>query len=145
MADNYKDTVYRMYESAQLLYKAKMWFNTCYLAGYVAECYCKEILLLAEHNGHTFHYATNIREFSHKLDKLHDEVSIIASIGGAVSSYCLDIQSECPLIYTHWNPNKRYQSNSYVFSQEVVADKIIEEMKKLMSYIVQMEADGVLL
>lgn len=145
MADNYKDTAYRMYDSAQVLYKDEMWFNTCYLAGYVAECYCKEILLLAAYNGYAFQNADNVKKFSHKLDKLQDEVEIIAGMGGATSLYCHDIQSECPTIYANWNPLERYQSDSYIFNHKETADKMIEEMEMLMEYIIQMEIDGVLL
>lgn len=144
MTDYYKDTVYRMSDSAAVLHKNKMWFNTCYLAGYVAECYCKEILLLAEQEGYHFHNASSVRNFSHKLDKLQDEVNLIAMVAGAASAYCIDVQTECPTIYANWDPNKRYQSNSYMFNQEAIADKVMEEMRKLMKCIVQMEIDGVL-
>lgn len=144
MEDNYKDTVYRMSKSATVLYKDKQWFNTCYLAGYVAECYCKEILLLAEQEGYHFSNAGRVREFSHKLDKLKDEVNLIALVSGVASAYCIDVQKECPTIYANWNPNKRYQSNSHMFNQEVTADKVMNEMRNLMKSIVQMEIDGVL-
>ena len=144
MADNYKDTVYRMSDSATVLHNNKKWFNTCYLAGYVAECYCKEILLLAEQEGYHFHSAGSVREFSHKLDKLKDEVNLIALVAGVASAYCIDVQKECPTIYANWNPNKRYQSNNHMFNQEVNADKVMNEMQKLMKSIVQMEIDGVL-
>ena len=47
MDDNYRDAVYRMYESSDVLFEKQQWFNANYLAGYVLECYCKLILLMA--------------------------------------------------------------------------------------------------
>ncbi len=39
MDDNYRNAVYRMYESSDVLFEKQQWFNANYLAGYVLECY----------------------------------------------------------------------------------------------------------
>lgn len=47
--DNYFDTAERMRDSARLLHERKQFFNACYLAGYVYECYGKSIMQLIGH------------------------------------------------------------------------------------------------
>ena len=128
MSDNYHDTVYRMYESSDVLYKAQNWFNANYLAGYVLECYCKLILLISSNQGHDFsNNKHNVRVFGHDVNELKDEIDLISLEGCAISSYCLDVRSMCPEILDNWNPNKRYESNESILNTETLEGRFIEK------------------
>lgn len=145
MPDNYHDTAYRMYESSDILYKKRQWFNANYLAGYVAECYCKLILLISVGQGHIFsNNRHNVRTFGHEVNDLKDEVDLISLEGCAVSSYCLDVQNVCPNILNNWNPNKRYEADNSMLNTDILAADIHTEVEELMDMIIKMEIDGVL-
>lgn len=82
MADNYYDTVYRMYEASDLLFNNEQWFNANYLAGYVAECYCKLVLQISRQEGYCFHGGKNReRDFGHNVEEMHDEIALLALNG----------------------------------------------------------------
>lgn len=139
------DTVYRMYESSDLLYKQQQWFNANYLGGYVLECYCKLILMIASQQGYTFSKKRhNVRQFMHDVYELKDEVDLISLNGGLSSGYCLDVQNACTNLLNNWNPNKRYEADSGILNNEVLAEKIHTEVEILMDLIIKMEIDGVL-
>ena len=146
MSDNYHDTVYRMYESSDILYKQKQWFNSNYLAGYVLECYCKLILLISVEQGHAFSGGHNsIKAFGHGLVELKDEIGLISLEGCAVSSYCIDVQSCCLNLINNWNPNKRYGADSSILNKDNLALDIHAEIEELMDMVIKMEVDGVLI
>ncbi len=143
--DNYHDTVYRMYESVDILYKKRQWFNANYLSGYILECYCKLILLISANEGHIFsNNRQNVMDFGHKVSDLKTELNLITFEGCAVSSYCLDVQSVCTNILNHWNPNKRYEADSSIWNTETLASDIHAEIELLMDMVIKMEIDGAL-
>lgn len=145
MDDNYRDAVYRMYESSDVLFEKQQWFNVNYLAGYVLECYCKLILLMAVGQGYAFSGGQQkVRKFGHAVSELRDEVDFIRLGSCAVAGYCIDVQEVCPNILGEWNPNKRYGADSSVLNTEALAVKIHTEMEALMDMVIKMEVDGVL-
>lgn len=145
MRDNYHDTVYRMYESSDILYKNQQWFNANYLAGYVLECYCKLILLMASQQGYSYSgHRHNVKEFKHNVNELKEEVELINLRGGLSAGYCLDVQSVCTNLLNSWNPNKRYEADSGILNNEALALRIHNEVEAIMDLIIKMEIDGVL-
>ncbi|GFI48190.1 hypothetical protein IMSAGC019_03517 [Lachnospiraceae bacterium] len=145
MADNYRDTAYRMYESSDILFQRQQWFNANYLAGYIAECYCKLVLGTAGEHGHSFsHGHRNLRDFGHRITELSDETAFIGFGGGTVSAYCLDMRMVCPNILNNWNPNRRYEGDGSALNSEGLALDIHAEREKLMDMIMKMEIDGVI-
>lgn len=144
MADNYHDTVYRMYESSDILYRKQQWFNANYLAGYVLECYCKLILLTASQHGYTFsNNRQEVMQFRHNVNDLKDEVELISLEGGLSSSYCLDVRTACMNLLNNWNPNKGYEADNSILNSEALAISIHTEVEALMDLIIKMEIDGV--
>lgn len=79
--DNFKDALFRMYEGADVLYDNSQWINFAYLAGYVAECYCKLIacspLLYAETGIHV-----TGKSLGHKLVDLKGKINTISTTSG---------------------------------------------------------------
>ncbi len=141
--DNYHDTVYRMYESSDILYKNQQWFNANYLAGYVLECYCKLMLLLASRQGYAFsNHRRDVRQFKHDVNELKEEIGLISREGGLSAGYCLDLQSACANLLEHWNPAKRYEPDSSKWNEEALAIRIHQEIEALMDMIIKMEIDG---
>ncbi len=144
MADNYHDTVYRMYEASDLLFHNEQWFNANYLAGYVAECYCKLILQISRREGYCFQGSKNSeRDFGHNVEGMYDEIALLAMNGYSISAYCIDLSIECSEILNHWNPNRRYESNACILNSKELGESIHKEMEKLIDYIIKMEVDGV--
>ena len=45
--DNYFETAQRMQKSSKILFDNKEYHNSCYLSGYVIECYAKVIIGLS--------------------------------------------------------------------------------------------------
>lgn len=143
MADNYKDTAYRMYESSIVLYNNNLWFNSNYLAGYVLECYCKLILSYTLEQGESLSQ-DNIRRYSHNIASMRDEIDLILQGEGVASQYCMDLSSECNNIIMNWNPNLRYESTTHILNDSTLANEINKEIEKLMGIILKMEVDGVI-
>lgn len=143
MADNYKDTAYRMYESSKMLYANRQWFNANYLAGYVLECYCKLILSYTLSCGEQLS-RDSIKKYSHNLDTMRSEIDLIALNGGNASQYCIEIHNTCNKIIKNWNPYYRYESSSHALNNSGLANDIKLEMETLMNLILTMEVDGVI-
>lgn len=140
--DNYKDTAYRMYEDAEVLLNNSKWFNCCYLSGYVLECYCKLVLSNALANG--IISGRGIRQYSHKVNDMESDLSMVLLSSSQLSKYCLDLFSTCDSLLSEWNPNNRYNSNESEWDDKVKAGKYKEECDILIEQILQMELDGVI-
>lgn len=143
MADNYKDTAYRMFESSEILYGKSQWFNANYLAGYVLECYCKLVLSYTLNCGETLSRGT-IRGYSHDINSMRNEIDLILLNGGTASQYCIDICNACNKIMANWNPNYRYEASSHALNNDILANDIKLETESLIELILTMEVDGVI-
>ena len=126
--DNFLKTAERMYDSSKILHRENHSFNSCYLSGYVAECYAKIMYELT--SGNTI--------------KSHNTANILASVSSLLTSssphnkYWIDMSIECPNMYsgaTKWHPEERYSdvypwtaATSYAFQleMEIFFDKITE-------------------
>lgn len=145
MADNYHDTVYRMYEASDLLYRNTQWFNANYLAGYVLECYCKLILQISRQEGYEFQSGkTSEKGFRHHINEMLDEIGLMEIDGYSISAYCIEVAQVCPVLLENWNPFDRYESNSYILNSKEMGDCIHKELEVLIDQIIKMEVDGVL-
>lgn len=143
MADNFKDTAYRMYESSGILFKDKQWFNANYLAGYILECYCKLVLTCELSCGGSLTRAS-VRGYSHNINELRNEVDLILLTGGTASQYCINICTECNELYLNWNPKFRYEDDTYIFNDSLLAKSINDEINRIIYIVLQMEVDGVI-
>jgi hypothetical protein len=143
VADNYKDTAYRMFESSEILYRNGQWFNANYLAGYVLECYCKLVLLYTLNCGETLSRGS-VRGYSHDIESMRDEIDLILLNGGNASQYCIDICNVCNGIIANWKPNYRYEASSHALNNNTLANDIKLEIASLIDLILTMEVDGVI-
>lgn len=143
MADNFKDTAYRMHESSGILYEKQQWFNANYLGGYVLECYCKLILSVTLACGEQLS-RVSVQNYRHDINSMKTDIDLILLNGGSAVKYCIDLNTTCGNIISSWNPNYRYESSTYCLNSNNLAEKINEEMNRLMDTILEMDVDGVI-
>lgn len=143
--DNFKVAAERIFNDMELLFKEKRWFNSCYFAGYVTECYMK--IILSQIMGKT---PDEVKEFSHSLYRLNIELKDLYSSfinGGLIPpNYICDLNIVCPTIKfggQKWHPEKRY-SDGIGEWEESTAIKYNYEANEIMLKIIQMQIDGVI-
>jgi len=139
--DNFYCTARRMWNDVNVLHSSgNSYFNTCYLAGYILECYGKILVL-------TYDSTSNVRSLSHSLTRLNGKVTSDIIITPTLSKYCLDLSSECNTIYSgvhEWNPLKRYEDDPNLWCSKEIADNFINESKKIIEMLDEMKLDGVI-
>ena len=141
--DNFKDTLYRMYYDAVLLNENKRCFNSCYLAGYVIECYAKLVVGKALNDGYTLS-KNNVRSYSHNIGDMSSDITNYLISQNVMSNYCIDLSNECSSILGTWNPNSRYSETTHEWNTESKSNSFIEEVKKVMKIVTIMQVDGVI-
>lgn len=136
--DNYYNTANRMFKSSQTLHANQEFHNSCYLAGYVIECYAKIII------GISYGFNTSdLKDFGHDLKKMNKEFQYIIS-HSSISSYMLDMPTNFSKTLsgnTRWDPYKRYSDATNEWSQMNSNDyqnEIVFAMQKM----AQMRLDG---
>jgi HEPN domain-containing protein len=133
--DNYLKTAERMYDSAKALYQANHSFNSCYLSGYVAECYAKIMYGLTSGNTVNSHNTANILS----------NVSSLLTSTSPYNKYWIDMAIECPNMYsgaTKWTPYERY-SDTYPWNN-AASTAFQQEMDVFFDKITEMIIDGVI-
>ncbi len=139
MPDNYIQTAKRMRESSQTLHTNLEFHNSCYMAGYVVECYLKIFFGLG--------FTTNTpRSFGHNIVQINANLQFAVSNSAAAAafkSYLVDMATECPNISSTWNPNKRYEEETLEWV-EGMSDSFQIEKEKCFSMIAKMKIDGVI-
>lgn len=136
--DNYYDTSNRMFKSSKSLHSNKEFHNSCYLAGYVIECYAKIIIGIS----YGFN-STDLKEFRHDLQKMRREFQYIL-LHSSISSYMLDISTDLTTISSgnsRWDPMKRYCDTRSEWL-EVNSNAYQIEMTFAMQKIAQLKLDG---
>lgn len=137
--DNFYDTAKRMHKSSETLHSNGEFHNSCYVAGYVIECYAKIIV------GLTYGFSQNelAKEFSHDLKKLSKEIQYILS-DSQYSAYIVDMNSNFGTLLSgnsKWNPMKRYILSSECWGQ-VNSNNFQSEIQFAMMKLTQMQIDG---
>lgn len=137
MSDSFLDTAKRMYSSSKLLHNNNDFHNSCYLAGYVVECYAKIIVEK---------YTTkSAKSFSHNINKLNTELHQILAGNMTISSYILSGNTDYINIFTKWNPvSLRYVDNTNKINSKNISDDFQAEIDLAMQKITKMQIDGVI-
>lgn len=125
--DNYRLTAERMYDSSKILHEKQHFFNACYLAGYVGECYAKllyRVIVLQDPNR------------THNSAAILSNPAFMSTLPSSPHNrYSIDFANICPQMSGRWNPIYRYSdthswdsTTSLAFQQEaeLIFDKIIE-------------------
>jgi hypothetical protein len=139
VADNFLSTAKDMFEAADALRKQGHFRNSCYLYGYVVECYYKLVLK-----------AAGSPPRIHELDALYDKARRLAMRATArVSPYLLrpsDLARMTTVIplpsgkqECHWDPNHRYDGVRWT---ERESDTYFREARKALGKINQMRLAG---
>lgn len=144
--ENYYKTAKRTSKSSMTLHQNNEYFNSCYLGGYVLECYTK--LLLKK--------ALNLsdldlkKEFSHDIKKLNKLIKTLSADPSAIglldTKYLIDINLNCTLMISgnkKWDPNKRYYIDETIWDSDT-SEKYQTYITLLMTEISNMKLDGVI-
>jgi len=112
--DNYYNTAKRMHKSSETLHNNNEFHNSCYLGGYVIECYAKIIIGVSYGFG-----VSDLKDFGHDLKKMNKEFKYILA-HSSVSGYMIDM----PLNFSkslsgssRWDPFKRYSDLTNEWNQ----------------------------
>ncbi len=132
--DNFYDTALRMYKSAQSLHASKEFHNSCYIGGYVIECYAKIIyhLLSGSNPPHT-----------HNVSNLNSQcINYIASGNASNQTYFIDGTTNFSNVLAQWNPvTTRYTEASNEFIEND-SNNFQVEIENAMRVIARMKIDG---
>lgn len=150
IVDNHYITAERMLQNAELIFSTKSsytdmyrWFITCYLCGYVPECYGK--LMLS-----AFFDCKNDelkKLYGHNLKKIFKDVYDLNLIDSACGKYYIDLKLNCQNIFQgqqKWDPERRYCSDRGTWDDQTIANDFITEARKVMSIVYDMKLDGVI-
>jgi HEPN domain-containing protein len=135
--DNYLKTAERMYDSAKILHQANHSFNSCYLSGYVAECYAKIMYYKLAHG--------RVRLKSHDTIDILSNVSSLLTSSSSYNKYLIDMPIECPNMCAgaaKWHPFERY-SDIHPWTAPISA-LFQQEMDIFFDKITEMIIDGVI-
>lgn len=137
MADNYYDMAKRMCKSSETLHNNAEYHNSCYLAGYVVECYAKIIINLfsGQHHG-------GLKKFSHNISGLDAELQNLLSGNSTLSSYILSGSSDFASILNSWNPVIRYVDDTVAIHSIEISQNFQDEMLSAMQKLAEMKNDG---
>lgn len=128
-----------MHNSSQILHIFEDYHNSCYLAGYVVECYAKIILGL-HHNIDALKLG---RTYSHNINKMNREFTYILA-NSSYSEYMVDMIVDFPNITAggqSWDPIKRYTNYSNQWTN-IDSDNYQSEIEGVMKKIAKMRVDG---
>lgn len=137
--DNYYDTSKRMYISSKTLHDNGDFHNSCYLAGYIIECYAKIIIGLS----YGFNHSELASNFRHDLRKMDREFNYIFSYS-SLSPYMISMTTDFSTILigsNKWNPMNRYieQNGEWIESNSI---NYQNEVNIAMAKIAQMHLNG---
>jgi len=134
--DNFYDTANRMYKSSKILHENGVFHNSCYLGGYVVECYAKIFVDM-------YSSSTPI-SFGHNIRNLSSELNDLAS-NSSLSSYILNGPNDFNTILSMWNPgNLRYSDTSICITSSTISDNFQSEIELVMQKIAKMRLDGLI-
>ncbi|MBM7615417.1 hypothetical protein [Alkaliphilus hydrothermalis] len=140
MKDDFYATAQRVWKDANILNNTPnntSYFNTCYLSGYILECYGKLLIEASE--------VGKPDSFGHNIRRINEVINKTVSFDQTYSKYCIDLNTKCTSIYKgkhRWHPNNRYSGSSTLWNTKEVADKFINESEIVMDIIDEMKVDG---
>lgn len=139
--DDFYCTAKRIHKDVKFLFATNQsYFNTCYLSGYILECYGKLLI--------TAHDSTELpKDYGHDLKDINKKINNEISLNTTYAKYCLDLKIECQTIvsgHNKWDPIKRYGDNSSQWNQKSIAEMYINESSKIINLIEDMKLDGVI-
>ncbi|WP_343587477.1 hypothetical protein [Flavobacterium sp.] len=135
--DSYYDTANRMYKSAQLLHTNQEFHNSCYVGGYVIECYVKIIYQLMSGSN---------PPHSHNISNINSQcLQYIANGNASNQAYFVDSNTNFGNVLSRWNPvNSRYIETANEFI-EIDSQNFQNEIQTAMTEIARMKVDGLTL
>lgn len=141
MADNFIHSAERMRDSSNILHFNKDFHNSCYMAGYVVECYLKIFMSFSLPSS-----SSTPRSYAHDINRLSTELSYAATSSAAASAYrnyIIDVQTECSNIINTWNPIKRYEGNPSLWD-EMMSNNFHQEKEKCFDMVTKMTIDNII-
>jgi hypothetical protein len=126
--DYFFDTALRMSKTSKILHNNSDFHNSCYIGGYVIECYAK---IFVEK------YSTSLpRSFQHRITDLSRELLNILGGNSSLSIYILNCSTDFINILNLWNPSGGSILN------EAMSDNFQIEINLAMQKLAKMKIDG---
>ena len=137
MADNYRFTAERTQRSSKALHDSENYFDACYLAGYVVECYMKVLYK---------HVTKNDPALVHDLSKLKSQLKGIKKVSTATAlqkkGFWLDVEQYCQRICKDWDPKYRYD-DAHPWD-EGTSTAFQNEIKRCLAQIARLKTNGLI-
>lgn len=151
MSEDFFDTCGRMFASATTLNGNHEYYNSCYLSGYVVECYLKHLILTfgTKDDGTDFSIDDIRKDYGHNLQSLIHDMNDFISINPNIPASCrFDLNVECSAIVgtsgqLKWHPNYRYGEHPK-WSDESCSGAYISEITKLHETLTSLRIGGIL-
>jgi hypothetical protein len=140
MADDFKITAKCMGESSVILHQAGKFYNACYLAGYVIECYSKILVGLLGSSPRQYSHNTAAALSDVETRYLMNNSSITMQL--TRSGVMTDPRTLFMRVLADWNPNERY-SNSHPWDVNA-SNQYQMEIAIALQYIAQLEVAGII-
>ena len=122
----------------EILFDNNEYHNSCYLSGYVIECYAKVIIGLS----YGFN-SSELKTFGHDLKEMNKEFLYIFNHSSYLS-YIKDLKinfGKITIGATKWNPNRRYSNVASEWTDVIAQDYQIEILVAMQT-LAQMRIDG---
>lgn len=136
MDDQYRKTSERMYSSAFLLHNNRQFFNACYLAGYVIECYQKLVIQILGSDPRMIHNLEDLKAHYKQLKNTSKARQYLKQ------GIILDIEQKCPTVFLMWHPTHRYDESHEWNEQNSI--QFQEEIKRINHVIARMKTNGLI-
>lgn len=130
----YFNTAERMYKSSKILHDNKQFFNACYLAGYVVECFQKTVIEILNQDPKKIHDLEDLKRQYKSLKATRRGQDL------AKKNLFVDIESKFPTIFSVWHPTHRYD-DSYTWTEES-SIKFQEELKHCLHLLNRLKTNG---
>lgn len=130
----YFQTAERMLQSSKILHENNQFFNACYLAGYVVECYQKIVIQILDSNPKMIHDLDELKEHYKRLKATRRGQRLVKD------SLAVDIEAKFPSVFQLWNPTHRYD-DTHKWDEESSL-KLQKEIKQCNHILARMRTNG---
>lgn len=152
MNTDFLKTCDKMYASATTLSNNQEYYNSCYLSGYVIECYLKQIILkYAIKSDGTNYTVDEIKaKYAHKIHVLIRDLKDCINVNASIPASCrIDLNIMCKTIcigtggHPKWDPRYRYGEHS-AWDDKSYSDCYINEIKQLYNILSSLRVGGLI-
>jgi len=142
----------RMYSSAIILNSNQEYYTSCYLSGYVVECYLKHLILSygVKEDGSDYTVGDIKSKYVHKIHQLISDLQDYINLSNNIPVSCrIDLNIVCKTIcigtggHPKWDPKYRYGEHP-AWNDKSYSDSYIRELNQLHDALLYLRTGGVI-